>query len=204
MPVVAINKQVSLFGLNYPVVTSLPCDGAALFDLTVPPAKGGALTVRTDNLSGSLTLGAGHGVATGNRLDLFWTVAGVNFARRGAVVGTVAGTAVPFGAGLGDNLPVAGTLLTVGVPVIQPLPVAGNNLVALAAAAEAANAQVVFVDGANAELLAVPIRLTNTAYSWTTADGTTNPLAGVTVANVYASHADAGSARRVYGAGAVS
>ena len=204
MPLLTSTKQLSLYGQSYNSSLSVNYEGAALFDLVVPPAKPGVLTVRTDNVSGSLTLTAGHGITTGNRLDLFWSVAGVNYGRRGCVAGTVAGVVVPFSGGAGDVLPAAASAVNCAVPVTQPLPFTGNNAICLAAGSEAPNAQIVLVDGAVAELVAIQIRSPGVAYTWFSGDGTTNPVAGVAPVNVLVSHGDPVSSLRVYGGAGIN
>lgn len=75
----------------------------------------GTLTTRTDNNTGVLTLEAGHGIATGNTICIYWTVAGVNGHQRRSTVGTVSVNSVPIDLGVGDNLPIATTPVIVCV-----------------------------------------------------------------------------------------
>jgi hypothetical protein len=91
---------------------------SGLVDMTaaLAPAKAGTLTVRTNNTDGSLTLAAGHGVATGDKVSIFWP----NGIRYNATVGTVAGNVVPFTLGTGDNLPAVNAAITVMVQNLAP------------------------------------------------------------------------------------
>lgn len=65
--------------------------------------KPGTLSVRSDNVSGQVTLGSGHGIVSGTLFNLHWA-GGV---RSGVVAGNVSGDNVPFSGGTGDNLPAA-------------------------------------------------------------------------------------------------
>lgn len=76
-----------------------------------PRSIAGTLTTRTDNDTGTLTLSSGHGVMTGNTVDVFWNDHANS--RLGMTVGTVSGTSVPIDGGTGDNLPAAATAVQV-------------------------------------------------------------------------------------------
>jgi hypothetical protein len=69
----------------------------------------GTLSVRSDDVSGAVTLNEGHGIESGVMFDLFWA----GGARAGVVAGVVDGQNVPFVGGSGDNLPSASTAVTV-------------------------------------------------------------------------------------------
>lgn len=69
----------------------------------------GTLTVRSDNTSGMVTLVSGHGVVTGQTVDVFFA----GGMRAGVTAGTVDGNNVPFSAGTGDNLPAQDATVTV-------------------------------------------------------------------------------------------
>lgn len=77
------------------------------YQVALPAGKAGTLTTRTDNTDGTATLGTGHGIATGNTVDIYWA-GGVRY---GVTVGTVSGTSVPFSGGAGDNLPTESTAI---------------------------------------------------------------------------------------------
>lgn len=88
---------------------------------SVPAAKTGNLTTRTDNDTGELTMDPGHGIGTGNKLDVYWidpTTLAV-MSRVNMTVGTVAGDTVPIDGGTGDNLPLAASEITASVPVVE-------------------------------------------------------------------------------------
>jgi hypothetical protein len=83
---------------------------------TLAAAKTGTLTTRTDNDTGTLTMTAGHGITTGQTLDVYWA----GGQRRGMTVGTVATNSVPIDGGAGDNLPANTTAITAMVPTSVP------------------------------------------------------------------------------------
>ncbi len=144
-------------------------------------AKTGVLTIRTNGTDGSLTMDTGHGITTGQRLDIYWSGGSC----RGATVGTVATNVVPFTGATGTALPSAATAITAMVPDQQVFNLVGNSTTVLGAGGDAAFT-VVFADSGGSELFAV-VKTGNGAYVWFTGD-TTNPIAGVTVAKVFLSH----------------
>lgn len=108
MPTLHYDVLLSGLGSSLGGRISRTDEAAVSYEVTVPAGKSGTLSTRTDNETGTLTLGSGHGIATGNTIDLFWD----GGARYTITVGTVSGTSVPIGAdnsGTGDNLPAADT-----------------------------------------------------------------------------------------------
>jgi hypothetical protein len=149
-------------------------------------AKSGQLTTRTDDDTGELTMAPGHGITTGQRLDVFWT----GGHRRGMTVGTVAGDVVPIDGGSGDVLPANLTAITAQVPAEEAFNVVGNNLQFLAARASRRGA-VSFCDSGNAEHLGFELNPTtgvDGGYQWYTGSGVTNPISGDTIAKVFFSN----------------
>ncbi len=67
----------------------------------------GPLTTRTDNDTGAVTLSAGHGFITGDKIDIAWSGGS-----RKDMDATVAGNVVSLDGGTGDNLPIESTTLT--------------------------------------------------------------------------------------------
>ena len=89
---------------------SCGCCGCDLFDVSnLLALKPGTLTTRTDDTIGVLTMASGHGVQTGDTIDIRW----VGGSRSGVVVGTVATNSVPISLGDGGVLPVVNTRITV-------------------------------------------------------------------------------------------
>ncbi len=189
-----ITKSHSLDGKTYAENQSLTANRSLSTELSaVPQAYSSTLTTKTNNTSGSLTLPGGHNVTTGSLVDIYWVVGGVNKCAFACTVGTVSGNTVPISSVLGgDALPASSTAVVVALCQVVPLALVGNNLVAilmtLATAANAVGRGVfTFVDGSAALLLNKQLNQ-NTVSDWYTNAAATNPLAGVTVANVYLSH----------------
>ena len=151
---------------------------------TVIAAQPGVLTTRTNNTAGSLTMtNTGHGISTGQRVDLYWS-GGQCY---GAVVGTVSGTTVPIASvSGGDVLPSATTAIKVGIATSSPFSLTGNNLSGLFCSPGATDAYFVFNDG-GADDLAIYLPA-GYVYDWEDTNGVTNPLAGTTPTLVYVSH----------------
>lgn len=162
-------------------------------------AQPAVLTTRGGNTTGSLTMtNSGHGIITGQRLDLYWTVNGVNGQAYDAVAGTVSGTTVPIAsiAG-GTSLPIATSPIIVGIPVSTSFPVTGNNVTCLQAGlpnfpGTPAAGYFVFTDGASQEAVFVPTGPGGGNFVY--ANGSpiigTNPLASQTPTTVWMSHSN--------------
>src|SRR5689334_13440236 len=103
------DKSVTWEGSQSSNSSSISADGKVARNPTVPAAvQGGTLTGRTDNDTGIVTMPAGHGFVTSDKVDIYWNVAGVLGSRSG-MTATVAGNAVTVDGGQGDNLPVLNT-----------------------------------------------------------------------------------------------
>ena len=152
---------------------------------TIPAAQPATLSVHTDATHGTLTMtNTSHGIITGQRLDLQWA-GGQAY---NVTAGTVAGTTVPITVnGSGSTaLPAATTAITVGIPQQAVINVVGNNIQAIVCVGPNAG-YVVFESTVPADLLSVFLNA-GSVYTWTTSDGTANPLAGATVATAWVSH----------------
>lgn len=166
---------------------------------TVPVAQPAALTVRTTNTTGTLTMtNAGHGIVTGQRFDLYW----VGGSCYGAIAGTVAGTSVPIASVSGGSaLPSAGTSVTVGISTLATFGMVGDNLAALVLST-GTEGYFVFNDGA-ADVYGVKLGA-GRVHAWKSGDGYANPLAGATPTRVYMSHSSTTAAVTSMQAAAVS
>jgi len=140
---VNLTYSVSVSGSGLSMQSAIVRSASASVGLveSLPAAKTGTLTTRTDNTDGELTMAASHGITTAAVIDLHWTVAGVAGVRYGVVVGTVATNAVPISGGAGDNLPADETAIT------AVLPTTAN----------------VLIDGDNTKLIAVELKTTDTS-----------------------------------------
>jgi hypothetical protein len=112
---ISVNITANGGGLTIQSSQQVIANVTAALNPTLDPARPGTVT-RSSNNAGTLTLETGHGIATGNRLDVFWLdpTTGQQRCQHKITAGTVSGNSVPISGGLGDNLPpLAATAITV-------------------------------------------------------------------------------------------
>jgi hypothetical protein len=189
----AVRESYQLGGKTFSQTKTLSEEGFSGKEVSVPAAKAGDLTTRTDDDTGELTMDVGHGITTGQRLDLYWEVAGVKGCRRGMTVGTVSVNQVPIDGGSGDVLPADETPITAMVPVEEPLALTGADVVGFAFYA-AAGGTFVVATAADAELFGKSILESASAYGWHEGNGLANPVVGA-IDHVFLSHGDSTGAR---------
>jgi len=158
--------------------------------VTLAAAKEGALTTRTSDSVGTLTMDADHGIIQADLIDIYWT-GGVRY---GVVVGVVNVNSVPITGGAGDVLPADETDITACVQTEVALVVTGDDIGMLAVGSNR-RCHADFQASNDDSLLAVEI-VANGVQAWT--DGVSigvNPLAGDSLHHVAVSNGDsAGSA----------
>lgn len=178
-----VQKNASVGGKSFNVAKTKTAEAAVVREVSLPAAKGGSLSVRTDDDTGTVVADSGsHGISTGNRVDLYWT----GGSRRGVTVGTVSGTSIPIDGGAGDNLPSQAADITIVVAQEFDLNVVGNDIEALAMYA-GARGTIVIEDGSGELMARVFEDLDN--YIWYDGIGDVNPLAGDTATKVFMSQA---------------
>lgn len=79
---------------------------------SIPAPKAGTLSTYTDANTATLTMNAGHGIATADKFDLYWS----GGFRANCVAGTVSGNTVPFTGGTGSPIPAAATVISAMTP----------------------------------------------------------------------------------------
>lgn len=169
--------------VNANVSTTVSGENAVQANPTVVKAQSGTLTTRTDGVSGVITLGAGHGIVTGQLVDLYW-VGGKAYK---ATVGTVSGLLVPITAvTAGDALPALNFTISVAPRNAVAFNVIGNNMQALAASTVSSNCYFVF-EQSDGTVHHVTYVTPTSPYMWASVSGVTNPIAGDTVASVFVS-----------------
>lgn len=146
----------------------------------LPAAQAGALTTRTSDSAGTITMTSGdHTIETADVIDIYWA-GGVRY---GAVVGTVSTTAVPITGGSGDNLPAADTALTLVPQFDFNVAIDGDNCKMLILQLESNitsdrdAAHVQFLDSGSAEIAEIDL-IANVAKIYDIAGGDTNPFTG--------------------------
>lgn len=110
---VRISGNVGALAFNSSIL--LEAGGEVSVSESIPAAKTGQLTTRTNNTDGTLTMSASHGITTGAIIDLYWT----GGRRYNVVAGTVSGNSVPISGGSGDNLPTNLTNITAQVQIVM-------------------------------------------------------------------------------------
>ena len=145
---------------------------------SAPGGKTGTLTTRTDNDTGTLTMVSGHGLTTGDKVDIFWA----GGSRYNVTVGTVSGNSVPIDVGSGTNLPSTSTAVVVCKPQQFSCQVDGDLVVAVGFGSTN-KIIVTFFDASNAVLLSKEV-VAGQIWSWDENTVDTNPFAGMAVSYV--------------------
>jgi len=178
-----------------PLAITRTNSGAIGLEETVNSTKTGTLSTRTDNTTGTLTMTGGHGITTGQTIDLYWS-GGVRY---GVTVGTVATNSVPVSAGAGDNLPTATTAITAVVQQSVNLAIDGDETDILAIIFETTDtsirtaAHIQFRDAAADEIAEIDF-VTNVPQVWDIAGGSANPFTGDPITNLKVSQANSATA----------
>lgn len=182
-----ITRANTILG-EFNITRSLIADGWVTKDPAMGAAKIGALTTRTSDSVGTLTMAVGHGIIDADRLDLYWLDPdGVTRRYRyGCTVGVVAVNEVPITAGAGDVLPVDEHAITAMVPNLESFPVLTAAMKMLAVGCEAPMIAV-FMSVVPAVVLAVTADGNQDSYVWDINGGMANPFGADTV-DVYLSH----------------
>lgn len=187
--------QASAFGRQYNVDLTRQTETGKPFSPSVRKGYTGELTTRTDNNTGVITVDdADHDITTADFVALFWEIqtdpAQATAGRRRVVAVTaVTGAAISVDLGAGDNLPLLNSAVIITPMEPVNINVDGDDLKGLMLGAEGAETMYSFYnsDGPPTEDLYVPV-LVNKSYFWSTDLGTTNPLAGVIVGQVWCGH----------------
>lgn len=185
MPEVVTKRTTITMDTDDTFVETLSVSGNNIERVTpsIPAAKTGALTTRTDDNTGVLTMDTGHGFVSTNVIDVFWSGGS-----RRAMTATVVGDAVSVDGGSGDVLPADETDITAMLPVEVLMDLDGDNAVAVAVKSPKAG-YIVFVDDADAEITDATYQVdANEGKGWVSGDGGTNPLTGDIVTLVKFSH----------------
>lgn len=152
---------------------SISGSGRERLSPSVPAAKAGTLTTRTDANTGTFTMSSGHGFSTSDLIDPYW-----DGGKRHGMTATVTGDSVVLDGGTGDDLPTAGTAITASKPTEVAFTVDGDELQSLIGAADV-EAYIGLFDDTGTPVLVDTMDLgANASDIWTTGSGETNPVAG--------------------------
>lgn len=189
MPIGTISQVASVAGLSIQSTVTRTEAGQIGHEVSLPAAKAGTLSTRTDANDGELTLGAAHGIEDDDVIDIFWIDAdGVGQCAYGAVVGVVAGAAVPFTGAAGTALPIEDYAITASVVVVIDTDVDGD-LIEIVVACATLLSHVAFRDATPTVLKAVTLPAAE-SWTWVSRQGITNPLTGNPVNDIRASNGD--------------
>ncbi len=181
-----ISKTASIGGLMIQGVSTRTEEQAIPTETDLNAGKSGTLSTRTDNDTGVITMAAGHGFQTGDKLTVF---SGTSTARCG-MGATVAGDEVTVDGGAGDNLPAQSTAVIVCKEKDIDLDVVGNDIVMMAA--KCTKRAVLQFCEADGTLIGTPVKLPeNEVWDWESLTSIANPLADKTVGKLMAACADA-------------
>lgn len=190
MPEVTAQMTFSIGGVQ--IVSKIDREGTGQIshDLSVAkgkltPGQAGALTTRSGNNAGVATLSTGHGILTGDKVDVYWN-GGVQY----NCAATVSGNAVTLASGLGDNLPNQNTSVVVCKRTVISTSFNGDLIELLGAVASVAG-HVHFQQADGTHIDAEPLTA-GEAYQIIRGTGT-NPLAESVVGQVSVSVNDTGT-----------
>jgi len=146
-------------------------------ELTVAHGTGGFLTTRTDDNTGVATLASGHGLLTGDIVDVYW-----EFGCRYGMDATVNGDAVTIDGGDGDSLPGQSTTVALCKRTVLAVPVTGDDLVQVALLCDQ-RCQVVFRDSEQSVLWDITL-VADAPWTWIDGLYVDNPMSSYDVADI--------------------
>lgn len=182
MPTAVITTNASIGGISIASTASRTAETQLSHEVSLAAAKSGTLTTRTDNDTGVITLGSGHGITDADIVDVYWS-AGVQY---GCTVTSYDSTTITVDLGSGDNLPTQDSAVTVGVQVTIDTDFDGDNLEAVLMHCDQ-KAHLDFQDSGDATLGEFDLTA-NEAFTWLSGTGTANPLTGNPVDDVKVSN----------------
>lgn len=186
---IKITGAVGGSSINQKAVTRTKA-GQINVDPTLNRAYAGTLAVRTDDNTGTITLGAGHGIQTGDVVDIFWGTPGNgdDGVQYKSTVGTVSGTSVPIDLGVGSNLPAQATAVIVCKRLTIDIDVAFQTLGEQIFAHCSERYRLEFQQSDGTLILGVNIRA-DEPFIWSSGNGYTNPITGAAIGKCEASQA---------------
>jgi hypothetical protein len=135
-----VTRSAKILGREIKDSQTIAVDSAVVTSKAVPVAVAAQLTTRTSDSVGVITLPAGHGIANGSKVDLYWGTTNLRTYADAAVVGN----ALTLSNGAGDVLPTNLTSITVAVTQVEPFSLDGTAMTALAAGGNTARHSVRF------------------------------------------------------------
>jgi hypothetical protein len=195
---IEVRETITAGGKSASSRSAVSGDGSVAKEVSVPAAKVGQLTTRTDDNTGVITMTSGHGFATSDKLDVYWSGG-----RRLGMTATVATNAVTVDGGSGDNLPANLAAVTAMKPVEEPVVFDGDDVLGIEMYSDVAGTLSI-VDDEDAVSLSKQIgggtAQSERSYIWMPSRDPVNPLAAVDIAKFRFSHGDSTKAAlmRIY------
>ena len=189
MPIAQVTVSITAAGVAIqPQPINVQADHPKAWEIPdIPLGKAGTLTTRTDNDTGTVTLGAGHGFTTGDKVDVYWD-GGLRY----GMDATVAGNDVAVDTGAGDNLPPQDEPVVVSKQVQISAAFVGDQVELYAAMLDSldqnAYGHAAFHAANDAEIHDVTLQRQRPDVA-NVQDGAINPFAATTVAYVMVSNA---------------
>lgn len=183
------SRNVSTLGKTFADVQTITVDSVVVTEKTVPVAIAAQLTTRTGNADGVITLPAGHGITTGQKVDIYWGDTSIHT----QASATISTNAMTIASGTGDNLPSNLTSVIVCVVREEPCTFASEDLQAIVAGGSTARSTVRFHSSADDSLALAQKIPADRSFFWDTeleANGYTNPFADEPIGFVRFSHAN--------------
>lgn len=176
-------------GEQHTVTFTRTADGAGQWTNAPAVAGVGALTTRSSDTVGVLTMTTGHGLVTG-KIDVFW-----DGGRRYNVDAVVTSDSIALSNGSGDNLPADETAITADQQIIVNAAFDPDDVSVLLVTATK-RASVVFVDSGGTALLALDLAAGECCLWWSSS-GITRPFTGNAVAAIWVSNGDSDAANSI-------
>lgn len=178
-----LKKEMQVGGITINGETTIEsASGLPPTIVALAAAKIGALTTRTDDDTGELTMAAGHGLVTG-KIDVNW----IGGARRG-MDAVVDANAIAIDGGDGDNLPADETAITATAQTTVNVDFPGTALKMIGVKPTCrANVDFQLANGTSLKAYDVPA---GAMVTWVEGEGETTPIDGL-VGQVVVSAAEA-------------
>lgn len=166
-------RNVVVNSTTYTFTETLSDSGLIRLTPSVPAAKSGTLTTRTDANTGTFTMSSGHGFSTSDVIDLYWSGG-----KRHGMTATVTGDSVVLDGGTGTDLPATSTAITASKPTEVAFAVDGDTLTLLLGSADVEGYIGLFDDTGTPVLVDTMDVASGESDIWTASQGETNPVAG--------------------------
>jgi hypothetical protein len=179
-----ISKQSSIIAPPAPTINTnetFAGDVSLAVSAAMAAGSAGTLSTRTSAVAGVVTLEAGHGLVTGDVIDISWDAG-----ERLGVTATVSVNDITFSGGSGDDLPAKDYAIVASKPQNVDCRFDGSD-VAFIAATATAKATVRWLDASGTAILTATLAA-NAVYEWNENLAATNPLDGESIARVTVSN----------------